>query len=395
MSSARTTPVPDTHDLVAAARGVVPLLADNAARTESGRAVPEANLKAVEGAGLLLLSTPRRYGGFEAPLSSWVAAYSELARGCASTAWVTSLFAVSNWMVGKFGERAQDDVFGSGAGARTCGVFTPSGTARRTAGGWSVSGRWAWASGSRNANWALLGIPLGDGPGDLGFGLVPTSELTVEDTWNVVGMAGSGSNTLVGHEVFVPDHRVMSAVELMTGQLATPFTDELLYRAPVMSLSSIAIAAPQLGVARAALDYVIDRAPTRGISYTTYDVQSAAPSFQLAVGDAATAIAVAEAAVFGAAEEVTRAVAAGRDLDLPARTRIRAVTSHAVRAGAETVGRLITAHGASGFAASSPLQRMWRDAAVISRHAFYVYDTAIELHGKVLLGRTDLPTALV
>ncbi len=133
-----------------------------------------------------------------------------------------------------------------------------------------------------------------DGNPTVGFGLLPTSDLTVEDTWHVAGMAGTGSNTVIANEVFVPDHRVMAAAALMSGQLASTFTGELLYRAPVMTLSSIAVA---------------------------------------------------ESAVLRAADEVTLAVSDGREPGLADRTRIRAVTSRAVQAGAQAIGALLTARG--------------------------------------------------
>jgi alkylation response protein AidB-like acyl-CoA dehydrogenase len=387
--------IPAAEELLARAQALGPLLAANAQRTETERQVPEENLRAIEDAGLFRLSIPRRYGGYETPLPVWVAVHAELGRSCGATAWVTSLLTVTNWLVGRFGEQAQDEVFGGDTAPRTCGVFAPSGTSRRVDGGWLVSGRWGWASGSNNATWALLGFSFGADPADVGFGIFSMADLTVEDTWFAAGMAGTGSNTVIGDEVFVPDHRVLTAAELMGGPLESPPDQGALYRAPVMSLSSVAIAATQLGLARAALDYVIERAATRGVSYTSYETQSAAPTVQLAIGDSAATIAVAESAVLRCADQIMADLASGHEPGLVERSRTRAVVSYATRLAAEAIGTLLSAHGASSFATSSPLQRIWRDAEVIRRHAFYVYETGIEVYGKILLGRDDLPTALI
>ncbi|MCU1656696.1 MAG: oxidoreductase, partial [Pseudonocardiales bacterium] len=120
------------------------------------------------------------------------------------------------------------------------------------------------------------------------------SELTIEDTWFVTGMKGTGSNTVVADGVFVPAHRFVSVFKLLGGANDNPYKDEVLYRAPFMPGGTIVLAGPHLGLARAALDLVIEKASTRGIAYTFYDVQADAPITQLAVAKAAALIDVAE-----------------------------------------------------------------------------------------------------
>ena len=89
---------------------------------------------------------------------------------------------------------------------------------RRTAttvpvdGGWRVTGRWPWASGSMHAQWAACGIHMKNEQGEmvnLGLSLMPIGELTIEDTWFMAGMKGTGSNTIVAKDVFVPEHRFL------------------------------------------------------------------------------------------------------------------------------------------------------------------------------------------
>ncbi|NED83970.1 oxidoreductase, partial [Streptomyces sp. SID11233] len=123
------------------------------------------NIKALTEAGLFRLTVPRRLGGFETNFRTMLEVTSELARGCGSTAWVATLINVTNWTVGLFPERAQLDVWGSGPDARVCGVLAPTSTSRKVEGGWRVTGRWGFASGSLHAQWANLGIPLTDGSG--------------------------------------------------------------------------------------------------------------------------------------------------------------------------------------------------------------------------------------
>ncbi|MDV6270985.1 acyl-CoA dehydrogenase family protein [Rhodococcus globerulus] len=385
-----------THDeLVARAESLIPLLASNAERTEEDRRVADDNVKAIEEAGLYGLAVPAKFGGLEAPLSTWVDVSATLARGCGSTAWTVSLSVVTTWLLSRFSDEAQEEIFGNGPAVRASGVFTPTGTAIRADGGWVVTGRWPWASGIWHAHWAVVAFEVLDDTGSatgVSFGILPTTETTVDDTWFVTGMAGSGSATVVADKVFVPDHRVLPVEEVMAGGQAPEGT---IYRAPVIAVGSITIAAPQLGIAAAALDHVITKAPDRGVAYSTYTSQVDSPTVQIGVGDAAAAIDAATLVVDGLAREVTEAAEDGRELSVTERTRIRAVTALAVRSSRDAIGTLASAHGTSSFAVNSPIQRWWRDAGVVSRHAFFLYETAVEVHGKALLGVENLPSTLI
>jgi 3-hydroxy-9,10-secoandrosta-1,3,5(10)-triene-9,17-dione monooxygenase len=129
---------------------------------------------------------------------------------------------------------AQDAVLGADPDARLAGAFTP-GVARRVDGGLRMSGRRANASGAHHATWASITATVTGDDGEVVgavMGTVPVSELTLEDTWHTVGMRGTGSSTLVGEDVFVPEHMTMSIARLVSGTLAPP-TTEALYRQPL------------------------------------------------------------------------------------------------------------------------------------------------------------------
>jgi 3-hydroxy-9,10-secoandrosta-1,3,5(10)-triene-9,17-dione monooxygenase len=266
-------------DLVGRAAKLVPLLAANARRSEDDRQVVEENITAIDEAGLLSIMRPKRFGGMETDIRTKLEVSRELARGCGSTSWVTSLMNVCAWFTGLWPAQAQHDVWGEHPNNRVAGVFTPSGTATEVDAGYRVSGRWGWASGSAHSQWALVGIPLTnqDGsPRDQGLVLIPMDQLTVEDTWFVAGMKGTASNTLVAQDVFVPAHRYLSVVQAIQGNPATPFTEERLYRSAFIPVAALILAGPQLGLAQAALDLVIEKVPKRTITYTFYENQVSA-----------------------------------------------------------------------------------------------------------------------
>jgi alkylation response protein AidB-like acyl-CoA dehydrogenase len=373
-------------NLVARAAELVPVLQANANRTEDERRIAEENITAIEDAGLFTIMQPRRYGGLETDFRTKLEVTRELARGCGSTAWTTSLINVC------------DEVWKDNPGNRIAGVLAPTGTAEPADGGYRVTGRWEWCTGCLHAQWALLGIPITGDNGQLsdqGFILVPMAELTIEDTWFVTGMKGTGSNTVIADNVFVPAHRYVSAFRLLSGSNDNPHTGEALYRAPFMPGGTIILAGPHLGLARAALDLVIEKAASRGIAYTFYDVQKNAPAVQLAVAKAASLADTAELLAYRAAAEVDQA---GRQNEFPgylARAKTRMDTVQAIVNAREAIRELVSAHGASAFAETNPLQRIWRDSEVASRHAIANAGIGAEVYGRALLGFTDGVTPLI
>ncbi|MEU6444850.1 acyl-CoA dehydrogenase family protein [Streptomyces sp. NPDC047046] len=390
---------PTAEELKARATALVPLLKENAARAESERRVPEENIEALAEAGLFRLTVPRRLGGFETNFRTLLEVTSELARGCGSTAWVTTLINVTNWTVGLFPERAQLDVWGSGPDARVCGVLAPTSTSRKVEGGWRVTGRWGFASGSLHAQWANLGIPLTDESGaqtDQGSALIPLTDLTIDDTWYVAGMRGTGSNTLVADDVFVPEHRVLSTTRGVVGDYPTEHKDEVLYRSAMVPVLALVLAGPQAGLAQAALEHVVaSLGKGKGISYTFYEKAAEAPSTQIQLAEAAQLVDTARLHLLRAADDIDTWAASGTYMPLEIRARVRMDTGYVARRAREAIDTLVSIHGAGSFAEANPLQRIWRDQETGSRHAVVNPAIASELYGRALLGIEDQVTPLI
>ncbi len=384
--------------LVARARSLAPLLAENAARTEDDRRLVDDVIAAIGDAGLFKLMVPRRFGGLETDIRTQLEVSRELATGCGSTSWVTTIMNMCAWLIGLGSDEAQQDVWGADPDARITGVFAPTATVRRATGGLVVTGRWGWASGCLHAQWGLVGLPVAGEAGEQsgqGIALIPMTDLTIEDTWFVTGMKGTGSNTLVAEQVFVPGHRILSVAKLIAGEPPTPHRREALYHCAFVPAASLPLVAPQLGLAAAALAFVIERAPDRGIAYTVYEAQTTAPTVQIAVAEAAMLIDTAHLHAYRAAADIDEAAHAGRSLGYRERARIRMDVGHVARTAREAIRLLCSAHGASSFAETSPLQRIWRDSEVASRHALINPEIGAEIYGRALLGVTNGVTPLV
>lgn len=389
----------DTQDLVARAKALRSLLQKNAAITEEERRVPEENIQAIADAGLFRLTIPRRYGGYEVPIRTKLEVSAALAEGCGSTAWVVTLINVCNWFTSLYSQQAQDDVFGANPNARVAGVFAPSAKTRRVDGGMMVTGKWYYSSGSLHATWGLVGVPVVNEAGvqvDQGLALIPMEQLSIEDTWYVTGMKGTGSNALVANEVFVPDYRILSLPQAIEGNYPTEYKhEEALYRAAFVPVAVLILVGPQLGLGRAALQYVIDKAPQRAIAYTSFQKQTDSVAFQLQIAEAAVKVDTAHLLAFRAADDIDEAAAQGVYPDYTRRARIRAYSGSAVRHITDAINILLSAHGAGSFALSSPLQRMWRDSNTAARHAVVLPTVSDEVYGKALLGVENTVTPLV
>ena len=384
--------------LVERARALHPLLSRNAAVTDGERRIPDENIDALAEAGLLSLGIPARFGGLQAPIRTQLEVSAALGEACGSTGWVAQNINAAEVVAGMFADRAQREVWGDNPRARVVGSQAPTEDVTRVDGGWEVSGRWPWLSGSYHADWAFLGFPLAASPGERrtpAFGLVPLSAGRIEDTWFVTGMRGTCSNTLVLEKVFVPDHRVLNALSALEGTVPTEHADEALYQSALGPVLILILVGSQIGLARAALSIVSEKAPKRAISYTSYASQSESVGFQIQVGEAAVEIEAASLLALDAADRIDRAAEARERMPYGQRARVRAEAAWVCRQLRRAVGDLVDAHGASTFAESNPLQRVWRDLNAAARHAMLTTQVGFELLGKELLGREERISGLI
>ncbi len=397
MTTLQSTAIPSPAELVARARDLHALLAGNAAQGEQDRRVMEESIAALTDAGMFKVAQPKRYGGYETSIRTMLEVSAAVAEADGGTAWVVALSNVCAWMVGLFPEQAQDDIWKENPDAKVSGVLTPTAETVKVNGGYRVTGRWFYNSGSWHADWAGVGIPVTDENGQLidqGMALIPRSDLGLEETWFVAGMKSSGSNCLIADDVFVPRHRVVSVPRALGGQNFTEHTDEALYRSALAPVLTLVLAGPQLGMGRKALDIVKSKA-NKPISYTFYAQQSDSVAFQLQLAEAAMMIDTAQLHAYRAADDIDNAAASGASLDVLTRARVRADTGWAVSNITKAIDLLLSAHGAGSFAEVNPLQRIWRDSATAARHALVAPAINYEVYGKALLGRDDLPTPLV
>jgi 3-hydroxy-9,10-secoandrosta-1,3,5(10)-triene-9,17-dione monooxygenase len=382
--------MPDHAQLVARAASLVPTLRARAAEAEQFRRLPDANVAELRAAGLFKVLQPRRCGGFEMSLHTHIDTVAEIARGCGSTAWCMGVIHAHSWLVGSFPREAQAESYGANPDAIVCAVISPRGKARAVAGGYRLDGFWPFASGCQHADWLLLGTEIPDEGGtvvDAAELLVPARDIVIRDDWNVVGLRGTGSCSIVANDVFVPKHRYLSLPGIIAGEApGAAAHDTSLYKGAAVPVLVLAITPAALGMAEAALAAFKERLPGREIAYTEHEIQIDSPTTHRQVADAATRIHVARLLLHRCADDIEAAAGRGEMMEFTARARVRMDCAHAVRQCMEAAEILYLACGGSGIAETNPVQRAWRDLHAVNMHGALTLETNQVMYGRILLG---------
>ncbi|QEV98795.1 oxidoreductase [Microbacterium caowuchunii] len=384
---------PEIAEIVAKIDALRPMLAAAGRDADANRRIPEESFAAVAGTGAFSISAPTKFGGFAANTREAHAVARAIGRGDGSLAWVDGILDSGAWVLSLMDERAQQDVWGGEEGLNSfiSIVLATTSNAERVDGGYRVTGKWGYGTGSMNASWSLLGVPLKNEDGevvDAGLALIPTAELTYEDNWFVAGMKSTASVMQVAEDVFVPEHRIFPLTAAVEGGYLGR-NDEASYKTVFVPSLFMKLIGPHLGMGRAALDYVIEKAESKAIAYTGYEKQADSALFQSAVARASVRLDAAEALAAQVADEIH----GGGEPDFYApygkRIEMRAKAGWIVETITDIINDLVTAHGSAGFADSAALQRIWRDQATAARHGHTLAASGFEAFGKVIFGRED------
>ncbi|HEY1281946.1 MAG TPA: acyl-CoA dehydrogenase family protein, partial [Acidimicrobiales bacterium] len=227
-------------------------IAARAAEIESGRRLPSDLLDQLMAAGCFRLLVPARYGGIEADVPAAIEVFEALARADASVGWTVMIGAGSWCDLAGLPKATFDGLFARGPDVITAGVFNPTATITAVDGGYRVTGRWAFASGCEHAHWIFGNcIEAADGPPQLRIALFAPEQISIDDTWRVSGLAGTGSHHFRADDVVVPAERTGMALA------HEPCIDAPILRIPAPSAFSLVVASIAVGTAQGALDDIV------------------------------------------------------------------------------------------------------------------------------------------
>ncbi|MEN0068400.1 MAG: acyl-CoA dehydrogenase family protein [Myxococcota bacterium] len=378
-------------NLVDRARELVPTLAAQSPAIEAARRVLPEVSAAMGAAGLYRMLAPAAVGGEEADPATFLATLETLATGDSAAAWTVMTGATTGLLLHYLDPDAARTILEETQDASLAGVFAPTGSARPTDdGAYSLTGRWAWASGCENAIWRMGGavVPKGEDLDRLSNGAPAVRSCffraeasTVHDTWHTHGMRGTGSHDVEVREISVPEAFTTCVFR------DAPRHDAAVARFPVFGLLALGVSAVGLGIARSALDELVEvanakRAPGGGRRLAESEL------LQVRLATSEGHLAAARALVREAVDEAWTRALGGDALTEAHRAKLRLGATMAAKASVSAVETAYELAGGTAVWEKSPLQRHLRDVRVMAQHIM-VGERTLKPVGRVMLG---LPT---
>ncbi|MGH3908417.1 MAG: acyl-CoA dehydrogenase family protein [Pseudonocardiaceae bacterium] len=379
-----------------AARALVPEIRERAHEGERLRTMPPDLADRVEAAGLFALWLPRSLGGLELDPAAIVRIIKELSYADGSAGWTILIGGSTAFFAWLEPDVARELIAGRPYGASTC-VIVPTGSAAPDgAGGYTVSGRWAFNTGVRHARFSQVAAAMldesgaaridGSGAPEWRLAFFPTDRAQALDTWDSAGLRGTGSHDLTLDGLPVP-------TELLVNPLnGEPRHDGPLWRFPVFAILNVTLMGFPLGVARRALDDFAElaRTKTRGVERRRVADDR---HVQVQLATAEGGLQAARAFAFDVIGEVWDTACSGDPVGLDQRARLSLATQHAVQAAIAAVDGIFRLAGAGAVYADQPIQRSFRDLHILDTHTFLSAD-AVTRYAKHLLGVSQPPHLL-
>ncbi|PKB66016.1 MAG: hypothetical protein BZY81_08525 [SAR202 cluster bacterium Io17-Chloro-G4] len=378
---------PVRQDLVDEAKALAPQIIALRDEIESGRRLPASLAKTMDSKGLMQLYLPRSMGGPEIDTISFYLIVEELSKLEGSVGWCCSLSGALAFFAGWIEPEVGREMFGDDPHVRIGGSFRPMGEASHVDGGYRITGRWDYASGIDHANWIGVHCRVVDGNGpkltaagtpQTRMALLPAEHAVILDTWNPMGMLGTGSNDFNLEDVFVPDERTW---ELWgPAQEPNPLYDPRLF----MAATWPPIAANALGMARGAMDAFVKLATESGSTRSTTLLRDRAPIQDIA-GRAEAIINSARGYILDSLSVLKDVLNEGELDPGPQIAQVRLATTHGMWEAVKAVDMLFHAAGTNAIHQKYPLERFFRDIHVSVQHGAGLLSN-FESGGQVMLG---------
>lgn len=371
----------DAAEVLAAAERLAPTITARAPEIEAARRVPLDLLDDLLAAGCFRILVPRSHGGVGADLATAMRLNETLARADGSVGWTVMIGAGAWFDLSALPRASFDMLFANGPDVLAAGAFNPTGRIVPEDGGYRVTGRWGFASGCEHAKWLFGNSVEGvvDGVPQLRIAVFAPDEVTIEDTWDVSGLCGTGSHHFHVDDLFVSADRTFRPL------VDAPSIDEPIVRLPPPSVIPLLISSVALGIARGALDDITDLAGDK-VPLLAPAPLAADPVFHLDLANADTELRAARALVYEVTEEVWTAAEAGTELSMDQRARVRAAGVWCASRAAAVVDAAYRSGGGTSLYAHSPLQRRLRDIHALTQH-FLVRRNTMVTAGAVLAGQ--------
>jgi alkylation response protein AidB-like acyl-CoA dehydrogenase len=353
-----------------AAKALATQIRELSEEIEQSRRLPMQLVDAMAEAGLFRLWVPRALGGEEADPMTLLRVVEEISRADGATGWCLALGGEYGVFGGYLPSEAAREIYGSDPLVRVAGQLRASGDARVVDGGYRVTGRWQLGSGCQHSHWITGGCRIldgaeprlnADGTPVSRIMFFPAPDCEVLDTWHSIGLRGTGSHDYTVTDVFVPAARTMSFRE-------PPVQPGPLYAMPTIALFGTALAAVSLGIARHAIDIVLELAQTRTTARSHGKSLRQDATVQTNLGHAEALLRSGRAFLYAVLEEAWQLVVAGRTLSPIERGTLWLASTHAANAAKQATELMFSAGSSASPYVSYGLERCVRDIHASAQH---------------------------
>lgn len=362
--------------------------------------LPDTTAKVMREIGVMKILHPADFGGLEGSPVDFFEAVLAIGSRSASAGWVTSVVGVHAFQLAQADRRLQEEIWGEDPDTWVASPYAPFGKATPVEGGYRFSGRWPFSSGTDHCQWIVLGGTLVDSDGrptgadPVRHFVLPRQDYQiVENSWNVVGLKGTGSKDVVIDDAFIPDHRVLDPTALGKFELARREGryDSPTYRMPFHTMFNGTIAAGTLGAALGVLAgataYMQSRVTVKGVS------TSSDPRHLFVLAEASADIDASRMQFLRGIEEMWDYANRREEIPMELRARARRDQVRSVHRAVAAADQLVKLAGGNAMRLDSPIQRAWRDAHMGLGHQANQEDSVYQAFGLNKMGLPLPPTA--
>jgi indole-3-acetate monooxygenase len=370
---------------VDAARDLAPQILACGAEIERSRRIPQPLIDAMSESGLFRLWVPRSFGGAEVDPITLVTVVEEISRADGAAGWCLAIGGEYGVFGGYLPAEAAREIYGD-ENARTAGAFRPAGEATVVDGGYRVTGRWPLGSGCQHSTWIVGGCRVleggqprlaADGAPLARILFFPAADCEIIDTWDSIGLRGTGSHDYAVRDAFVPAARSFSFRE-------PPAEAGPLYAIPTAALLATVLAAVPLGIARHAIEIIRELAKTKIASRSRRGLSEDA-TMQTNLGVAEAVLGSARGYLYDTLDDVWQSAVAGKAFGVEERARLWLAATHAATAAKQATELMFVAGSSASPYARNGIERCVRDIHAASQHVGLAPPN-YQMVGQALLG---------
>jgi alkylation response protein AidB-like acyl-CoA dehydrogenase len=382
---------PEAFGLVERARALAPLIAQEADETERTRRLTQPVVSALIESGLYRALLPQSLGGAEAPPEAFMQMLEEVAKADASTAWCLGQCSVCAMTAAYLDADVAREIFGKPSDILAWGAIANE--VQVVPGGYRITARWDFASGSRQANWLGAHVQVVEADGKMRLKpngtpeirtiVFPATSATMHDVWDVIGLCGTGTDSYSVENLFIPEN---------FAALRDDFTalreKGLLYRITTYTMFGLGFAAISLGLARATLDAAVDLARKKHSAGITAMRENSA--VQGLIGRTEGNLRAARAYIYSTAAQAWHDLNQTGNLSEEHRAAIRLAATWTIHQAASVVDAAYHMAGATAVFRANGFERRFRDMHAIAQQ-IQARDTHYEDVGRNILTNSAIP----